>query len=177
MTQRNKIRKAIKARLIESGLFRAVYTDRWKAVSEGLAPFARIEINDESAEWVSDQQLSRRTAHVDVIIYAVDDYDDQQGCEDLVCAVDNLLALDGDLGCDLDSFSLTNLSFDSDEINDQELCMATMSFDAVYYWRPDPPKAGPFDIVHVDIDMAVGDPPGPDGQIDASTEIDFRKLS
>lgn len=177
MTQRNKIRSAIKARLVESGLFRSVYTDRWKAVSEGLAPFARIEINDESAEWVSDQRLSRRTAHVDVLIYAADDDDDQQGCEDLVCAVDNLLSLDGDLGCDLDAFSLTNLSFDSDEIADQELSMATMSFDAVYYWRPDPPVAGPFDIVRVDIDQTAGDPPRPDGRIDASTEIDFRRLS
>lgn len=175
-TMRMLIREELKTILDETQWFVEVHKDKWTPTMTTAFPACRIEVVRETCERLSDAGKTARQADVEVHLY-VDDLGGQGEAGEIVtAAVDDLLALLPTLGGLVESFELSDIQFDAGEEADLEIVHAVLTYSATWNWTPDPPEYGPLKIVHADIDCAVGDPPGPDGRIEASTTIDLEKV-
>ena len=156
-------------------IFRSVHKDKWQPMSEDEVPACRIELTSETVEKISNEKTFR-TAEIQVICYVADPEGNGEAGELYADAVEGGLILPTPFATQLESFGLTSIDFDSSSEADTELVAVTLTYNASWCWRPDElPDLGPLEIIHADIDCATGDPPGPDGKIEASATINFKE--
>lgn len=174
-TVRQQLRETLRESLEAMKIFRSVHKDKWQPMSEDEVPACRIELTSETVEKISNEKTFR-TAEIQVICYVADPEGNGEAGELYADAVEGGLILPTPFATQLESFGLTSIDFDSSSEADTELVAVTLTYNASWCWRPDElPDLGPLEIIHADIDCATGDPPGPDGKIEASATIKLKE--
>ena len=175
MNVRQQIREALRKDLEALGIFKSVHKDKWQPMTEDEVPACRVELTTETVERLDETNLSLRTAQIQVICYVADPGGTGEASEPYADAIDGAFSLNPPMANLLQGFWLDSIDFDSASEAEDELVTVTLTYSASWNWRPDPPDLGPLEIIHADIDCAVGDPPGPDGKIEASTTVNLKE--
>ena len=175
MNVRQQIREELRKELEGLKIFKSVHKDKWQPMTEDEVPACRVELTTETVERLDETDLSQRTAQVQVICYVADPGGTGEVGEPYADAIDGAFSLNPPMANLLQGFWLDSIDFDSASEAEDELVTVTLTYSASWNWRPDPPDLGPLEIIHADIDCAVGDPPGPDGKIEASTTVNLKE--
>lgn len=156
-------------------LLTELFAARTKPTDQSELPFANVITGTEQTEDLSDQWIEKRTVQVYVRLYVLNDASVVDVLDDLAEAVETLLGYDQTLGGACEQMRYKGCEPDYDSAAEQEAALLTMTYECTYTWQPTP-LSDELQMVVIDIDMSSprNDPPfptGPDGQIDATVQI------